>query len=77
MSNSFNNSTASQIGDTVQQAARTAADTMSSAYDHSAATAARVSDGVTQFRSLIRQQPVTMGFVMLALGYMLGTQIRR
>lgn len=70
-------STASQIGDTVQQAAQTAVDTMSTVYDRGAATASQVSSGVTQFRALVRHQPVTMGFVMLALGYMLGTQLRR
>ncbi len=38
-----------------------------------AATAARqAGDGVTEFRALIRNQPVTMAALMLGLGYVLG-----
>lgn len=37
-----------------------------------AMTARQASEGVTEFRALIRNQPVTMAALMLGLGYVLG-----
>ena len=67
----------SPLGDRLRDTADRVSDTVAAAYAQGSETLAQASDGVTRFRSTMRAQPVTMAFVMLALGYMIGTQIRR
>ncbi len=68
---------AARLGETVQSAARSAADSFSNAAGQGAAAVSEVSDRVVRIRSAIRQQPITMSVLMLALGYMVGSLFRR
>jgi hypothetical protein len=65
------------LGQSVQNAARSLADNLSSAAGQGAAAVSEVSDRVVRIRSAIRQQPITMSVLMLALGYMVGSLLRR
>lgn len=61
--------------ESMQDTARKVADTASETGRRAASAVGQVSDGVTQFRAVIRKQPITMAFMMLAMGYMLGTHL--
>ncbi len=73
----MSSSTSATFGQTVQNAAQSVGEGVSNAAGQGAAAVAKVSDGVTRFRSAMRREPITMAFVMLAAGYMLGTLLRR
>ena len=61
--------------ETVQNVARAVADGATQTTRNAVSAAHSVSDGVTQFRAIIRKQPITMAFMMLAMGYVLGTHL--
>jgi hypothetical protein len=61
--------------ESVQHVARAVADGASQTTRNAVSAVQSVSDGVTQFRAVIRKQPITMAFMMLAMGYILGTHI--
>jgi len=58
--------------ETVQDAAQAVTDGVSAAASGAAVAARQASDGVTEFRAVIRRQPITLAFLMLAMGYVLG-----
>jgi hypothetical protein len=58
--------------ETVHDAAQAVTDGVSAAASGAAVAARQASDGVTEFRAVIRRQPITMAFLMLAMGYVLG-----
>jgi hypothetical protein len=58
--------------ESVQATARTVADGVGDAAERVASTARDAGEGVAEFRAVIRRQPITMAFVMLGMGYLLG-----
>ncbi len=58
-----------------QDVARAVADGASQTANRAVSAARQASDGVTEFRAVIRRQPITMAFVMLAMGYLLGSHL--
>lgn len=58
--------------ETVHDAAQAVTNGVSAAASGAAAAARQASDGVTEFRAVIRRQPITLAFLMLAMGYVLG-----
>jgi hypothetical protein len=61
--------------ETMQNAARVVAEGATQTTRNAVSAVQSLSDGVTQFRAVIRKQPITMAFMMLAMGYVLGTHI--
>jgi hypothetical protein len=59
-----------------QKAARAVADGVYETADRAATAIRQASDGVTEFRAVIRKQPITMAFLMLGMGYLLGSHLR-
>ena len=59
-----------------QPIAQELVDSLGTAAGQAAMVARQASDGVTEFRALIRNLPVTMAALMLALGYVLGRVVR-
>jgi hypothetical protein len=56
----------------VQGAAQAVSAGVSGVASHAAGAVRQASDGVTEFRAVVRRQPITMAFLMLAMGYVLG-----
>ena len=63
--------------ETVHDAAQAVTDGVSAAASGAAVAARQASDGVMEFRAVIRRQPITMAFLMLAMGYVLGRVLGR
>lgn len=59
----------------VQDAAKAVADGAIETGQYAVSAAQQMSDGVTQFRAVVRQQPITMAFLMLAMGYLIGAHL--
>jgi hypothetical protein len=58
--------------ETVHDAAQAVTEGVSAAASGAAVAVRQVSDGVTEFRAVIRRQPITLAFLMLTMGYALG-----
>jgi hypothetical protein len=71
MEAAMNDETGSTL-ESVQGAAHAVADGVSEAAGRAVTGARKASDGVTEFRTVIREQPITMAFLMLGIGYVLG-----
>lgn len=59
----------------VQDAAKAVADGAVETAQLAASAVNQFSDGVTAFRSVIRKQPLTLAFMMLAMGYLIGAHL--
>lgn len=64
-----------QPSDFAQTMIRNVADGVCGTANMAAATVRQASDGVTEFRAVIRKQPITMAFLMLAMGYVIGSRL--
>ncbi|MCW3474890.1 hypothetical protein [Limobrevibacterium gyesilva] len=58
--------------ESIQSATQAVADGVSEAAGRATTAARQASDGVSEFRAVIRRQPITMAFLMLGMGYVLG-----
>ena len=59
----------------VQEVAKAVADGATETAQCALSAVHQVSDGVTGFRAVVRKQPITMAFIMLALGYVIGSHL--
>ena len=59
----------------VQEVAKAVADGATETAQCALSAVHQMSDGVTGFRAVIRKQPITMAFIMLAMGYVIGSHL--
>ncbi len=68
----MSDSTRADNGHTLRQQARKVADGLHDAVGQAGDAACSAGAGITEFRRIIRGQPLTMAFLMLGVGWVLG-----
>jgi hypothetical protein len=65
------------LGDSIQHSARRVAGTIGETVGQAKQAACQAGDGIGELRRVIRAQPLTMGFLAIGIGYLLGTLASR
>jgi len=60
------------VGEAVQDSVKRVADGVCDAVGQARQAASQAGDGIGELRKVIRAQPLTMGFLAIGIGYLLG-----
>jgi len=60
------------VGEAVQDSVKRVADGVCDAVGQARQAASQAGDGIGELRKIIRAQPLTMGFLAIGIGYLLG-----